>query len=314
MVDDKDSPDLGRRQFLRSIFGLGTVAETQTESPAEAQSNEPKIESRGKFFWTDLKTGQIGFPCGHNVPSGMPGSLMKLVSAAALSDAHIIPIDQKFECRGSYTVNRQKFTCLYAHGIIDLVHAIGLSCNIYFAQAAQKMSASTLLNYAERFGLNQSVAGFPSGKFPAKAAYPSSENYVLGLAEDMQPSALQILRVSALIANQGKVPFMHSAESPDPNGKSFQLELNEQTWHVLQQGMKIAARQGTGKKLDQDNRMQIAIKTGTTPHGKSFQSWITGYFPWSAPRYAFVLRAFNGTSQEKAVPQARSFLFATEWP
>lgn len=291
---------------MRSIFGLGTVA----ESPAA----EAKQQTAGKFFWTDLRNGQIGFPCGHSVPSGMPGSIMKLVSAAALSDAKLISPDEKFECRGAYKLNKQTYKCLYPHGNIDLVHAIGLSCNIYFAHAAQKMSARTVLEYAARFGLKEPVAGFASGRFPGEKLGSGSETYVLGLAEDLQPNALQILRLVALIANEGKMPYMHSAESPDSSARPFEIELKEASWRLLRQGMQIATREGTGKKLDPENRLKVAIKTGTTPHGTKFQSWISGYFPFDLPRYAFVLRAPSGTSQDEAVPQARSFLFSAEWP
>lgn len=309
MVDKKDKTGVGRRQFIRSIFGLGTVA----ESEVEATPSETK-EISGKFFWTDLRTGQVGFPSGHAVPSGCPGSVMKIISAAALTEAHLLPADHKYECRGVIKIKNQKFTCLAPHGNVDLVHALGLSCNCFFAQAAHLLSPSLLLDFAKRFGLDQQVASFPSGKFPEKAQSSNIENYVLGLADDLQPSALQILRIAAIVATNGNVPYMHSAEAPDPTASRFQLKLSERTWHVLQQGMQISARQGTGKKLDPDNKMHIAIKTGTVPHGKSFQSWICGYFPWDAPKYAFVLRSFSGTSQEEAVPQARSFLFANEWP
>ena len=309
MAEQEDkAQDVGRRQFLRSIFGLGTVAEAESEAPAAAATS-----AGSKFFWTNLRNGQIGCPTGHDVPMGMPGSIMKLVSAAALIDTKILLPDEKFECRGSYKLHNETFKCQFPHGVIDMVHAIGLSCNIYFAHAAQKMSARTLLEYAEKFGLKQPVADFGAGKFPAEVLGSSSEIFVLGLAESMQPNAVQILRIAAIIANEGKVPYMHSAENPNPDGKLFELELSKTCWQVLKQGMQLASRQGTGKKLDPENKMKLAIKTGTTPRGTKFQSWICGYFPWDAPRYAFVLRAPSGTSQDEAVPQAHKFLFAAEW-
>lgn len=304
---DKNLSGVGRRQFLRSIFGLGTVAEGQS---AEAKPGS----TAGKFFWADLKRGQMGFPCGHSIPSGMPGSIMKLVAAAALTDVKLMSPDEKFECRGVYKIHNETYKCLYPHGIIDMVHAVGLSCNVYFAHASQKMSARTVLEYARKFGLDKTVANFGAGRFPQDRLGTSSEKYVLGLAEDLQPNALQILRLAALIANEGKVPYLHSAESPDSSQNPFELELSNASWHLLKHGMQIASREGTGKKLDPENKMKVAIKTGTTPHGTTFQSWITGYFPWDAPRYAFVLRAPAGTSQDEAVPQARAFLFSAEWP
>jgi cell division protein FtsI/penicillin-binding protein 2 len=305
------SSNVGRRQFLRSVFGLGGGLAEAQNMEAEAA---PARSVPGKFIWCNLRNGQIGFPSGPSAPIGMPGSIMKLVAAAALTDAHLMSVDEKFECRGVYKLHNETYKCQFAHGLIDMANAIGLSCNVYFAHAAQKMSARTIIEYARKFGLDQQIGDFKTGKFPASTAdNASSEKYVLGLAEDLQANALQIMRISAIIANDGKVPFLHSAELSG-DGPEFELALSPQSWKILKEGMQIASRHGTGKKLDPENKLKLAIKTGTTPHGKSFQSWITGYFPWDHPRYAFVLRAPAGTSQDEAVPQARKFLFSAEWP
>ncbi len=310
---EKNAGSLGRRQFLRSIFGLGSIAEAESAA-AESAAAKEATTAASRFFWASLKRGQIGFPCGHSVPEGMPGSIMKLVSAAALLDTRVLLPDDKLECRGVYRLHNESYKCLQAHGMVDIVHAIGMSCNVFFAKASQKLSSRALLEYAKKFGLADPVAGFDSGKFPETSASTSSDRYVLGLAPDLEPQALQILRVACLVANEGKLPYLHSAECPDENGKTFELELSKRIFGILKDGMKLAAREGTGKKLDPENKLHLAIKTGTTPHGKTFQSWICGYFPYDDPRYAFVLRAASGTSYDQAVPQARSFLFSAEWP
>ena len=168
------------------------------------------------------------------------------------------------------------------------------------------------LEYAKKFGLNQPVAGRKSGPFPEHADAPSFM-YVLGLRDDMQPNALQILRMSALVAVRGNVPHLHSAEQPGA-GAPFTVELSEATWGHMQQGMELACLKGTAHKLDPDNTMHIAAKTGTSLVGTHFQSWVTGYFPAQDPKHAFCLNSFAGTSQEAAVPQAHKFLFSTTWP
>lgn len=310
-----------RRHFIKSLFGLGTALDV-AEAPAQAQTNssssataKPARQSGTfRFYWTDLRTGQVGFPSGQVIGAGMPGSLMKIVAATALLESRILKSEQKFECRGTYACDKNESVhCLYPHGIVDLPRAIGLSCNIYFAQAADKLSPTVFLRYAKDFGFSDPVGAFPSGTFPSKPQYPSWK-YALGLAPDFQPTALQIMRMSALVATRGNVPYMHSAEAPDPDGEPFTLHLEANTYEVLQQGMEIACRQGTGKKLDPLNTMHIALKTGTTPHGKAFQSWVTGYFPWKNPRYAFCLRSQAGTSYDQAIPALKKFLFGTKWP
>jgi cell division protein FtsI/penicillin-binding protein 2 len=297
----------GRRQFLKSLLGLSGVV--------EASRAEAKVEAApaGFFYWADLKAGQIGFPAGASVEPGPPGSVLKLVSAAAMRDRNVFPANQTFECTGTLALHNKTYSCPVAHGRLTLTQAIAHSCNVFFAQAAEHVSAETVLDYARRFGLDRSVAGYPSGPFPAKPG-GEAQSYVLGLCQDLQPQGLQILRMVALIATRGSVPYLHSAESPDPGGEPFRLELSPATWSVLTQGMHLACREGTARDLDPPDRLRIAAKTGTAPYGKTFQSWVAGFFPYEAPRYAFCARALHGTSQERAVPLARKYLFSMEWP
>jgi cell division protein FtsI/penicillin-binding protein 2 len=300
---------VGRRHFLKSLFSLTAVAETE----GAASAAKPKTGGGVSFFWANLGNGQIAFPTGMAVPSGPPGSLMKLVSAAALMEAGLYSRDQTIECRGQVQVNKHSYKCLVAHGNVDLIRAIGLSCNVFFAQALQKLSPAAVLDYAARFGFNEPVAGYAAGKFPTHATTDSVE-YGLGLAADLAPNALQLMRMVALVGLNGHVPALHNAAEDPAAEKTFSLELRPSTWSGLQQGMRIAEREGTAHKLDPQDTLKIAAKTGTAPHGKSFQSWIAGYFPFDKPKYAFCLRASSGTSQERAVPEAHGFLFAAPWP
>jgi len=295
----------GRRQFLKSLLGVGSVLETQPVS-AERQVS-------GDFYWVDLRTGQIGFPTGTAVKAGLPGSLMKVVAAAVIRDRNILPANHTLECSGRIVLHKRSYTCQVAHGAISLTEAIAYSCNVFFAQAAEVIDPAQFLEYAERFGLTDPVAGFASGPAPTRVQH-DAQSYVLGLAPDLKPQGLQLLRMAALVATHGSLPFLHSAEEPNPHGQPFNMQLSPPAFAVLNQGMQLACREGTAKNLDPTNRLRLAAKTGTAPHGNTFQSWIVGYFPYDAPRYAFCARAYQGTSQDAAVPLAQKFLFSTEWP
>lgn len=307
---------IGRRKFLQSLFGGiggGTVAEEQV---AQAKSAPSKPERHTiSFFWTNVTNGQIGFPTGTVIPGGLPGSIMKLVSAAALRESGLYAKDETIECRGIVQIHNQTYSCLYPHGKVDLTEAIGLSCNVFFATASQKLNAATFVDYAQRFGLNTPIEGHGALSFPKPGGLRGSNaDYALGLSDDLQPNALQILRMTAAIALQGHVPPMHNTGmSEHSESKPFDIELSPATWNVLQQGMRICDRKGTAKTLDPSDKLKLAAKTGTAPHGKSFQSWICGYFPFNAPKYAFCLRSSGGTSTERAVPEARKWLFSAEW-
>jgi cell division protein FtsI/penicillin-binding protein 2 len=301
---------IGRRRFLKSLFGLGAVSEA---ADAEAEAAPAKKQAASSFFWVNLRNGQIGFPTGMSVPVGMPGSVMKLVTAAALRESNIVTDSTTVECRGRIDVRRQTYSCLYPHGKVDLTKAIGLSCNVFFATMSQQLSSTAILDYAKRFGLNAPIAGFPSGKFPCEPR-KDSVPYALGLSDDLQPNALHLLRISALVALRGTTPPLHNAVDAPRESDVFTTTLSPATWQILQQGMRMSARSGTAQKVDPEDKLHAAFKTGTAPHGKAFQSWIIGYFPADKPSYAFSLRAPSGTSQETAVPEAKKFLLGQNWP
>lgn len=306
MSKDESNNCIGRRGFLKSIFGLSSTAIEQPSGAKELPRQEPS------FFWCDLKTGFIGFPSGLNLPRVMPGSLMKIVAAAALNEQHLINPNETFDCHGHFAVHKETFHCQFPHGPVDLVKAIAFSCNCFFARASERLPAKLFLEYARKFGLADPVAKIPSGPFPTETT-DASLTFVLGLNPAMQPNAIQIMRMSALVARKGEIPYLHSADDMSLE-KPFTAALSESTWNRLQLGMQLASREGTAKKLDPENKLHIACKTGTSMHGKKFQSWVTGYFPYDAPKHAFCLCAPAGTSQEAAVPQAHAKLFETEWP
>jgi membrane peptidoglycan carboxypeptidase len=318
-LDKKTKPDktdaeklqLGRRGFMRSVFGLSTLS-AAAEAPAVAKESSA-------IFWCNLKNGQVGFPSGFAVPYEKPGSLMKLVAAAALLEESLISPEHLYECTGTHRIGHEEVHCQRAHGKISMVQAIGFSCNIYFAQATAHLSSRTFLKQARAFGLASGCAGRPAGVFPQDGHIAASSlHYVLGLAEDLKPCALSLMRMAGIIAiGQGAaLPVMHSAEDTTLKAKEapYKNMLSQNTNRVLQEGMRLCARQGTARKLDPEDKMKAAAKTGTTPHGTKFQSYVIAYFPVEDPKNAVCLFSPSGTSQDGAVPRAHDFLFSTTWP
>lgn len=317
MPDNDNEPTncIGRRHFIKSLFGLGGGVVGEAEAEAAEVKAKVKPRSRPSFFWADLDTGFIGFPTGLEVPRNSGGSIMKLVAAAALSETGAINPNQTFECSGRMKVRDRDFSCQYPHGQVNLTEAIGLSCNVYFLHASEKLTSKTFMSFARKFLLDQPIAGHASGASPIEGKLSrDSFEYVLGLADDMQPNLLQLMRMAALIARRGDIPFLHSAEEPADGKARLHVELSDGTWNRLQQGMHLCTRQGTAKRLDPENVMHLAAKTGTVTHGKKFQSNIIGFFPFEKPKHAFALASPAGTSQESAVPQARQQLFSIRWP
>lgn len=251
------------------------------------------------WVW-DLQTGRIKPPqlkdYTANLPYGLPGSIMKLIAATALLEERLLLPNQLLECRGSIQVNGQRYVCQHVHGKLNLREAIGQSCNVFFAQAVQPLPAHRFLHYTRRFGLDRPLITGHTFRFePSDAEHQPIQMLALGLSSAIQPNALQLLRLAQRIA-QRTIPG-----------------IADGTWAVLQDGMRLVTRQGTAQALDPSDLLKIAAKTGTAPHGQSFNSWLIGYFPIENPRFAFCVRAVRGTARDSAVPLARRFLARKEW-
>jgi penicillin-binding protein 2 len=303
---------IGRRGFLRSLFGLTTVVEARLAQSAEARTAQQTAQLTGEWFWTNIRTGQIGFPSGLTIRQHRPGSVMKIVATAALLEEGLVNPNETVDCTGSFASKNNKVSCQVAHGPVNLEHALGKSCNVFFATMSTRLNGHVFGRYAKSFGLDAPIAKVPSGTFPS-AFNDDSFDYVLGLAEDLKPTALQLLRLSSIVATKGNVPHMHSAEVIEDNQPPFELKLSDLTWKQISEGMHLCVREGTAKNLDPENKLHIAAKTGTAYHGNQFQSWITGYFPLESPEHAFCIWSPGGTSQDAAVPFAKKVLLSNSW-
>ena len=93
-----------------------------------------------------------------------PGSVFKLMTAAAALDSGLMGADQQFYCGGNLTVFpntewEHSYRCAEGntHGWLDMAGALNHSCNLYFIQVAEKMSAEFFYNCFQPFGLTQAT-------------------------------------------------------------------------------------------------------------------------------------------------------------
>jgi hypothetical protein len=281
---------LNRRQFLKLLLAAGLL-------PFSSQRINLSTASPLPVWWQDLHQAHQAVHGPGMPPYGMPGSIMKLVATTALLEEKMIHPDTTLECRGSLTRQGQRFRCQHPHGKRTLIEAIGLSCNVFFAQAVDPLSANRFLQYANVFQLHRPVAEGAQFLFPKETGmYRPAQDFALGLNRNLQPNALQLLRMSRLIAT-GNLP-----------------DTRPETRRILQQGMRLAATHGTAAELDAHHTLHIAAKTGTTEHGHTYQSWLIGYFPFEDPRYIFCTHSNFGTAKDQAVPLANTFLQSRRWP
>ena len=87
-----------------------------------------------------------------------PGSTFKLVTAAAALERISDIEDRTFYCEGSARIGSETVICNGVHGTINFRQALCQSCNVAFAQIADELGADVLTNYAERFGITDSLS------------------------------------------------------------------------------------------------------------------------------------------------------------
>lgn len=89
-----------------------------------------------------------------------PGSVFKIITAAAALESGRVDAEHQYTCTGSITVNGVKMVCSskpHGHGTLDMKKAFALSCNCYFVHAAEMTGGREIYEMAQRFGLSSRV-------------------------------------------------------------------------------------------------------------------------------------------------------------
>ena len=87
----------------------------------------------------------------------VPGSIFKLVTAAAAIDTIPDVFDRTFYCEQETIIDGEEITCEQYHGGISFGTGLVKSCNIVFGELAVELGRDTLTRYAEAAGVTGSV-------------------------------------------------------------------------------------------------------------------------------------------------------------
>ncbi len=87
-----------------------------------------------------------------------PGSIFKIVTAAAALESIPGILDMTFTCNGVTEYGIDSVTCLKNHGKISFRDAFAESCNCAFAEIAGMLGGEKLQEYAQGFGITESLS------------------------------------------------------------------------------------------------------------------------------------------------------------
>lgn len=224
-----------------------------------------------------------------------PGSIFKLVTAAAAIDTLPNVQERRFVCNGVYTCAGVNINCSGVHGEQSFEQALSNSCNVAFAQLAILVGQEHMIEHVRAFGLidAHSLDGLQTaaGNYPLEfIGDPELGWSGVGQSTDLvNPFAM--LRLVAAIANGGELvePHMLLAESP-----SVTRLLSASTAEALKGMMNY----NVVDHYDGENNfpgLRLCAKTGTAEQGNgSPHAWFVGFLADEAHPYAFVVLVENG--------------------
>jgi len=312
----------GFRGGAGAIMDLQTgelVALTSYPSYDSQVMTDRKDQAKVKGYLTDQRQ-----PFLNRVTNGLftPGSIVKPFIALAALKENIIDPGKQILSTGSISVPNpyfpdkpSVFNDWKAHGWIDMAHAISVSSDVYFYEIGggypgQKGLGIDLLDkYLSLFGIGQKTGldDFveSQGVIPTiawkKEHFPNDpwrlgDTYNSSIGQyGFQVTPLQMLRAVGGIATRGTL-LTPTIIKGEPLGKTEMLPFTQEQYDVVHHGMRLSALEGTAKALN----VQYATfggKTGTAEldAGKRYvNSWVTGFFPYDKPRYAFIILIEKG--------------------
>jgi penicillin-binding protein 2 len=304
------------------------------DSKAQAAAEEglkKSISGKGAVVALDPRTGAIiafasapdydpnmfvlsgsereGLPAGKTLPefnvalqgSYPPGSIFKIITAAAILESGRVSPDEKFYCPGYYDAGSRVFKCWQkkGHGQVSFIDGLANSCDVYFYNAGQRAGALAIEKQARAFRLGQ-LSGVPlSGEKPGNVFGPSLRaakksywfigdtlNQAIGQGETLM-TPMQAAGEIAAVANGG---IFHRPYYVDrivkSDGQLFyqgkpetlsRIQLKDSTWKLIREGLRSVVEEGTGQ-AGKIAGAEIYGKTGTAqnPQGKD-HAWFVAY-------------------------------------
>lgn len=230
-----------------------------------------------------------------------PGSVFKIVTAAAALDTGAIELDRIFDDKGVIEVGGQLIynSDRRAHGRVTITDAMALSLNTVMAGVNAELGPKAFYAYVQRFGFGRrtavDLAGESEGqlRLPSDAEWHESDLGTNAFGQGLTVTPLQMACAMAAIANRGTMMAPHVLAKvvgedqvwprhPTVARQVISPETAEQLTKILIQ----ATEQGAPKAVvpgytvaGKSGTAQIPIPGGYDPH------WTIASFAGFAPAY-----------------------------
>jgi penicillin-binding protein 2 len=251
---------------------------------ASVPSFDPGVFTAGlsQALWRELRTSPRT-PLVNKCIQGQypPGSTFKMITALAALEAGVITPKYEVHCSGVTYVGARAFHCWedrHGHGRLDLVQALGRSCDVYFYDVARRTGIDAIAAMARRFGLGEKLGinlpGEQPGLIPTTlwkkqklgTGWHKGETLVCGIGQGfVSATPLQLAVMTARLASGRAVmpTFIRRSDRPPPEP----LGLASDSLEVVLRGMRevVHGWRGTARQVALDlSGVEMGGKTGTS--------------------------------------------------
>jgi penicillin-binding protein 2 len=271
-----------------------------------------------------------------------PASVFKLATAGAGLESGILSESKYYPkpCTGGYQYGARYQKCWGTHGNLNVVHALRLSCDVFFYQAGLEIDMNRINEFARRFGygekpLGVDIPGEKGGWLPDSVSFNERNkrlgwrwarglilNLSIGQGQLVTPLQ-QAVFVGSLATNKGVYRPHFMKELRDSQGnvvRRYEPEIvrsgtmKPSTHRIILAAMDSVVNHpgGTGKRGALPG-IRVGGKTGSGEwkKGEKTHAWYAAVAPLYDPEIAVaVILEAAGGGGAKAAPIARKVLMA----
>lgn len=209
-----------------------------------------------------------------------PGSVFKLITAAAALDSGLVDASQQYYCGGELTVNpgtewEITYHCANGgvHGWQDMAGQLEESCNLYFIQLAETMSTQFFTDYYSAFGLYErtgidlpyEAAGISKTKADMDQVITDLYSSSFGQSQKITP--IQMATAVAAVVNGGYLLTPYVVGS-----------ITDDSGNVIEQTQTDIRRQVISEEVSAQLRTMMENNVGQGQDGYSCRNvYVAGY-------------------------------------
>ncbi|MFZ5652434.1 MAG: penicillin-binding protein 2 [Bacillota bacterium] len=267
-----------------------------------------------------------------------PGSTFKMVTAVALLESKIVDINTRIVDPGYYKYKNDWKPG--GHGIVNVVKALGDSCDTYFYIYGIQAGPELIGKYATEFGLGEltgiDLPGEEAGRTASRELKKKiwagndwemewreydSMDMAIGQQESKY-TAIQLASYTSTIANGGTIyrpRMVKKVIGPDGSEiKSFspeavrKINVSKESMDIVRQGIHEVVGGGTASSVFMGAKYTAAAKTGTAEVGDAAQNshaLFVAYAPFDKPEIAVsVIIEYGAKGSSIAGPVARKII------